>query len=174
MQQSLVMTVIGRDRPGLVEAVAATIDAHHGNWEESRMVQLAGEFAGVLRVEVPAEQAAALEAALGKIPEVSVVVARAVAEPGAAGVRLFELEVVGQDHPGIVHQLARTVAAAGVNVEELETAVVDAPMSGEQLFQAAARLRVPDSLDIEQLRRELERLAADLIVDVRLEAPADG
>ncbi|MFQ5349742.1 MAG: ACT domain-containing protein, partial [Thermoanaerobaculia bacterium] len=42
MQQTLVMTLIGRDRPGLVEALAAIIEEHGGNWEESRMVQLAG------------------------------------------------------------------------------------------------------------------------------------
>jgi glycine cleavage system regulatory protein len=174
MQQSLVMTVIGRDRPGLVESVAAVIDAHDGNWEESRMVQLAGEFAGVLRVQVAAERAAELEAALGDIEDVSVVVARALDEPATAGDHFLELEVVGQDHPGIVHRLAGAMAGSGVNVEELETEVVDAPMSGEQLFKARARLRVPDSLGVDGLRQELERLAADLIVDIRLEAPDTG
>lgn len=175
MRQTLVMTLIGRDRPGLVEAVAGIVGQHGGNWEESRMVRLAGEFAGLLRIQVAEERATDLEKALGNMEGLSVLLARA-PEPGDAadGTRVLELEVVGQDHPGIVHRLAQTLAAGGVNVEELETEVVDAPMSGEQLFRARARLRAPDALGLEELRLELERLAADIIVEVRLEEPKSG
>ena len=80
MRQTLVMTLIGRDRPGLVESVAAIVDTHGGNWEQSRMVRLAGEFAGLLRIQVPAESAAELEAALSDIDGISVIVARAADE----------------------------------------------------------------------------------------------
>ena len=95
-------------------------------------------------------------------------------ETAATGSRFLELDVVGQDHPGIVHALSRALAAAGINVEELETEIVDAPMSGERLFQARARLQAPAALTVEELREELERLAADLIVEVRLEEPKIG
>ncbi len=44
----LVLTLIGPDRPGLVEAVAEPIAAHGGNWLESRMAHLAGQFAGIV------------------------------------------------------------------------------------------------------------------------------
>ena len=169
--QSLVMTVIGRDRPGLVEQLAAVIQDHGGNWEESRMAQLAGEFAGLLRVRVPSARAADLETALGSLDDVSVVVARAPAAAPAGGTRLLALEVVGQDHPGIVHALASALAALGVNVEELETEVASAPMSGELLFRARSKLQAPSSLALEELREQLERLAADLIVDIRLDEP---
>jgi glycine cleavage system regulatory protein len=174
MRQSLVVTLIGHDRPGLVESVAAVVDEHGGNWEESRMVRLAGEFAGLLRVQAPAESANALEKALEDLDGVSVIVMRALDEPAVADARFLDLEVVGQDHRGIVHGLTRSLAANGINVEELETEVVDAPMSGEQLFKAHARLRAPAALTVEGLRQELERLAADLIVDVRLEEPQSG
>lgn len=174
VMQSLVMTLIGRDRPGLVEAVAAIVEAHDGNWEESRMVQLAGQFAGLLRVQSPAEGVGDLERALRNIEGVSVIVARAAAEPAAADAHMLELEVVGQDRRGIVHGLAAALANSGVNVEELETEVVDAPMSGERLFQARARLRAPAALEVEKLRQDLERLAADLIVEITLEEPKTG
>jgi glycine cleavage system regulatory protein len=174
MQQSLVMTLIGRDRPGLVETVAAIVDRHGGNWEESRMVQMAGEFAGLLRIQAAGDRASALEDALRGIEGISVIVARADEASAAPDTRLLALEAVGQDHRGIVHGLASALATSGVNVEELETEVVDAPMSGEQLFQARARLRAPASLTVEDLRSELERVAADLIVEVRLEEPETG
>jgi glycine cleavage system regulatory protein len=169
--QSLVMTVIGRDRPGLVKALAAVIEEHGGNWEESRMAQLAGEFAGLLRVRVPAERAGDLERALGGLEDVAVVVARPPSAPPASRSRLLGLEVVGQDHPGIVHALAGALASMAVNVEELESEVTSAPMSGEPLFRARALLRAPAALDPDRLRGELERLAADLIVDIRLDEP---
>ena len=174
MQQSLVMTLIGRDRPGLVESVAAIVEQHGGNWEESRMVQLAGQFAGLLRVQSPAEGAGELERALRNIEGLSVIVARAAESPPPPDTHVLELEVVGQDHRGIVHGLAAALARNGVNVEELETEVVDAPMSGEQLFKARARLLAPAELSVEDLRENLERLAADLIVEVNLEEPKTG
>ena len=52
---NLVLTLIGPDRPGLVEAVAQPIAANGGNWLESRMAHLGGKFAGILRVDVPAD-----------------------------------------------------------------------------------------------------------------------
>ena len=168
------MTLIGRDRPGLVETVAAIVDEHGGNWEESRMVQLAGEFAGLLRIEAPPEALGTLEDALRGIQGVSVAVARAAEEPESPNARSLELEVVGQDRRGIVHGLAAALAAAGVNVEELETEVVDAPMSGEQLFKAHARLRAPAAVTVDELRSRLERVAADLIVEVVLDEPKNG
>ena len=54
MDSNLVMTVIGADRPGLVEMVAARVADHGGNWLESRMCRLGGQFAGILRVAVAA------------------------------------------------------------------------------------------------------------------------
>ncbi len=169
MKQSLVMTVIGQDRPGLVESLSAIIEAHGGNWEESRMVRLAGQFAGLLHVHVPTEQAAELEATLRGLERLSVVVSRAPEEPAASEEsHLLELEVEGQDHPGIVHRVAQAVAARGVNIEELETDLGSAPMTGQKMFLARARLLAPKSVRLEDLTDDLEDLADDLMVEVKI------
>ncbi len=172
MKQSLVMTIIGKDRPGLVELLSAIIAEHGGNWEESRMVRLAGEFAGLLHVHVGGERAGELETALGRLDGLSVVVARA---PGptsaAAATHLLELDVEGQDHPGIVHRVAAAIAAQGVNVEELETELGTAPMTGQKMFHARARLRAPKDVSLEDLTDKLEELADDLLVEVQVEEP---
>ena len=60
MQLALVMTVIGEDRPGLVDSVAGIVAEQGGNWLESRMSRLGGQFAGILRVQISAEKEAAL------------------------------------------------------------------------------------------------------------------
>ena len=172
MMESMVMTLIGQDRPGLVEVFAAVIDEHGGNWEESRLVQLAGEFAGLVHVQVPTERASDLEAALRRLDGVEVVVARAMRGEELPGdVHMLKLEVVGQDHPGIVRRLSQAVAEWEINIEELETELVSAPMSGDMLFQATARLRAPKTVSLEGLIQKLEKLAADLMVEITLEEP---
>ena len=78
------------------------------------------------------------------------------------------MSLVGNDRPGIVKEIARALAAAHVNVEELSTHISSAPMSGEALFNAKAVLKVPVDLDIDTLQSQLERLADDLIVEIAL------
>lgn len=171
-RESLVMTLIGKDRPGLVASLSAIIDRHGGNWEESRMVELQGEFAGLLHVEIPADRAGDLEEALGGLEGMSVTVARApAAEPSAGDTHVMSLEVVGQDRPGIVHHLSEAIAARGINIEELTSELQSAPMAGGTMFQATARLRAPKSVRLEDLQRDLEGIADDLMVDIDLETP---
>ena len=170
MQRLLVMTVIGQDRPGLVDSVAALVAEHGGNWLESRMSRLGGQFAGILRVEVPGENEPALVAGLKKLESrgLTVVVHPDQPKPIPASPRQSVLEIVGQDRPGIVREISRALASFGVNVEELHTECASAAMSGETLFKARARLSLPESCDAAQIRQKLERIAADLIVEISL------
>jgi glycine cleavage system regulatory protein len=172
----LVLTLIGPDRPGLVEAVASIVAAHGGNWVESRMTQLAGKFAGILRAEMPADKISAAVEALGALEArgLRVVVetaGRVERAPEGALVRMA-LELVGVDRPGIVREISRLLTESGVNVEELVTNRSSAPMSGEVLFWARATVALPASTSVDDLRRALERAAWDLMVDVTLEEPA--
>jgi glycine cleavage system regulatory protein len=170
MQRLLVMTVIGQDRPGLVDSVAGLVAEHGGNWLESRMSRLGGHFAGILRVEVPGENEPALVAGLKKLESrgLTVVVHPDQPKPIPASPRQSVLEIVGQDRPGIVREISHALASFGVNVEELHTECASAAMSGETLFKARARLSLPESCDTAQIREKLERIAADLIVEVSL------
>lgn len=176
MQRSLVMTVIGQDRPGLVESIAGLVARHGGNWLESRMSRLGGYFAGILRVALPPGDEPALTTALKGLETrgLTIVVHPDESAPAAEPQRLSILDIVGQDRPGIVRQISGSLAAHGVNVEELETECDSAAMSGETLFRAHALLNIPDSCDTARLRDELERIAADLIVEIKLaELPKD-
>jgi len=173
MEGYLVLTVIGDDRTGLVEALAETIASHDGNWLESRMSHLAGKFAGVLRVSVPPAQADGLRRALEGLETRGL---RIVAESGSAEAGRYHearLALVGSDHPGIVRDVSTVLARRRVNVEDLDTQRVDAPMSGQPLFKAVARLQLPDDVSLDDLRRDLEAVAHDLMVDVSL-VEADG
>ena len=168
MQLSLVMTVIGRDRPGLVDCLAGLVTVHGGNWLESRMSRLGGQFAGILRVQVPAENEAILVRSLKELERDGLTVVVHSERPKLeelVGPMVF-LEIVGQDRPGIVHQVSHALASHAVNVEQLDTECGSAAMSGETLFKVRAKLNIPESCNLVALRQELEKIAEDLIVDL--------
>ena len=95
----LVLTVIGDDRPGLVGELAAAIATHQGNWLESSMSHLAGKFAGIVRVAVPAAQAAALQAALGRLATLKVVAEASEPKSAATGRRLSLIHISEPTRP---------------------------------------------------------------------------
>jgi glycine cleavage system regulatory protein len=166
----LVLTLLGPDRPGIVELLAGVISAHGGNWLESRMSHLAGKFAGILRAELPSDRVAAALIALAALETRGLKVIAETAAPVALlpAERRMEFELVGLDRPGIVREISQLLASNDVNVEDLVTNRSSAPMSGEMLFEARAHVRVPATTDVARLRADLERLASDLVVEVKL------
>jgi glycine cleavage system regulatory protein len=169
MQIPLVMTIIARDRPGLVDLVARTIAEHGGNWLESRMSHLGGQFAGILRVQAPADQESALKKALQALETqgLTIVVQEDVEPPAVKGACSGAwLEIMGQDRPGIMRQISSALASFGVNVEELHSECSSAPMSGETLFSARIKVWIPPEIPVAGLRGALDRVASDLMVDV--------
>lgn len=171
MRNTLVLTVLAPDRTGLVELLAQRIAAAGGNWEESRMARLAGQFAGILLVTCEAAHSDALVAAMRTLESAGLQITvratpAAAAPPSGAHV---QLALTGADRAGIIRDVSRVLAERGVNVEELESEVSSAPMSGEPLFRARARLRVPPNLALADLRASLEKLAGELMVDLTSE-----
>ncbi len=171
------MTVIGADRPGLVQMVAVRVADHGGNWLESRMCRLGGQFAGILRVEVATNRRDELVNALRTLEvdglRVIIHAESGVAAGALAGGSLALFELVGQDRPGILRSVSGVFATHGVNVEELASERVSAPMGGGTLFQARGTVFVPASVTLAALRVELEKIASDLMVDLKI-APAKG
>ena len=172
MKASVVLTVIGPDRPGLVESIADAVTAHGGNWEEGRMAHLDGYFAGLLRVGVDEAKRDALETALRGLSGLTITSAPSEAPADEAAAPLYNLSVLGQDREGIVLDLSRALSRYGVNVESLESACESAPMSGETLFRASAHLRLPSTVSPDEVRETLEGIGDDLMVDVTL-SPLD-
>lgn len=172
MARALVLTVIGEDRPGLVEELAQLIGRFEGSWDESRMARLAGHFAGVVQIHLPDEQAAGLVAALPGLAAAGLQASVVDSDWSMASVDhrdSFRLELVGQDRPGIIREISHALAALGVSVQDLRTVVESAPMSGERLFRAQAELAPPANVPLEKIRAALEQLADELMVDVTLE-----
>lgn len=166
---TFVLTAIGDDRAGLVNALADVVAEHGGNWERSQMSELAGKFAGIVMVTVPDGRAADLVAALGSLEGVLDVQAHQgdlVAQPDSTRVAL---ELMGTDRPGIVREISAVLARHGVSIDQLVTATREAPMAGGMLFEADAVLDVPAGVTAASLRAALESVAGELMVDIDLE-----
>jgi glycine cleavage system regulatory protein len=169
MKSYLVMTVLGNDRPGLVSSLADTVASHGGNWLESRMARLAGQFAGIVRIECAPDTVDALIHEL-QTPGRSGLTITAVREEEDETIdrRTLVVDVVGNDRPGIVRELSAAVASAGGNIEELTTGLESAPMSGHPMFRAHGIVSIPENTKTEVLIASIECLGGDLTVDVSL------
>ena len=169
----LVITAIGDDRAGLVDALSGVIADHGGNWDRSHMAELAGKFAGIVQATVGDSKATELIDALesleakGLLHITAAVAAADTASNAPTGDRI-RLNLVGQDHPGIVHEVSGVLAANAVSIDELETETVPAPQGGS-LFKATAVLELPEGLSADTLHDALEAVAHDLMVDLYLE-----
>jgi len=163
-----VITVFGEDRPGIISALSEPITRHAGNWERSQLAQLAGKFVGIVEVSVADDRYAALAAELVALDDgLRVTVEGESPESEVAEGEGFLLELLGNDHPGIVAEVSAVLAEHGVSIEELHTEVREAPMAGGHLFEARAFLVAPPT-GTEALRSALEALADELMVDLTL------
>jgi glycine cleavage system regulatory protein len=168
MTTSLVLTFVGDDRPGLVNAISEKLVEFGGTWLESRSVRLAGKFAGVVLVRVPEDSLIPLESALAKLAPsgLRVSIERGAAPESGRPRRTVKLDVVGNERPGIVRDVTQALTRLGVNIEEFASGLEGEPFTGALMFHATARLSVPDGLKLDELRKALEKLAAEIMVDL--------
>ena len=175
----IVLTVIGDDRPGLVDALAQAVTDAGGSWTRSHMSRLGGKFAGIAVVSIDASRGDDLDRRLEPIRAsglLQIVSSPMTADGQVTEVpttsddeRLLALQLVGADRPGIVSEIAGVLAANGVSIVELESATSNAPMSGELLFEASLMLNVPVAVSTDALQQALEGLANELMVDIELD-----
>jgi len=167
---SLIVTAIGADRPGIVSMLSDRAQGFGANWAGSRMTNLAGQFAGMVHFEVPAQNAEPLAQALRGLESsgLRIVIATVETPPPPAGRRMVRLELTGLDRPGIVRDLSRRLAEQGVSIDDLHTEIVNGSNAAEHLFKVKAMLVVPESLTNETLRHSLDALANEMMLDIGL------
>lgn len=167
---SLVVSIVGADRQGIVSSLAERAQRFGANWAASRMTRLAGEFAGMVHLEVPRENADALATALRGLASsgLQVMVARSDGANVANTLRVVELELVGEDRLGIVSNLTKLLAGRGVSIESIHTDILRSGVSGKQTFKVEAHLLVPLSVSVDALQQEVGSLAREMMLDIAL------
>lgn len=164
---TLILTVAGADRPGLVSAVADVVAAHGGNWENSQLAELAGTFAGVIEISVADDRTDALRADLDALDGMLSISVRAGADTSASDAdRRISISVLGDDRAGIVREISGVLSAHALSIESMTTQTRDAAMAGGRLFESSVTATLPASADLDALRADIERLTHDLQVDI--------
>ena len=173
MNQEVILTVVGSDRPGLTRAIADAVYAAGGNWLESHLSRLGGKYVGSVLVELPQARLGELEAAAKAIDAVGlhVEILPAAGENQRSGQSLG-IEIVGQDRPGIVREVTTVLAGLDVNIEDFTTAIEGSAWSGAPLFRAKAKLLIPATVSTDQVRDALERISGEIMVDFSVQGEA--
>lgn len=170
MQTQILVSFIADDRPGIVRSIAETVAAHGGNWLESRMTRLGGKFAGIAKVALALEEVEGLGKALAELEArgITLRVESASPEATATGQARWQLDIIGPDRPGIVHEFSAALAKRHINMVKMRSDISSAPMSADLLFAASALIHVPADTDIDDLREQLDDLAEELTIDYSL------
>jgi glycine cleavage system regulatory protein len=168
MPLNYVITFIGDDQTGIVGALSAVIEKHGGNWLESQLSKLGGKFAGLILVALPDQVVEELHAELKTLRggEWSVRITPTEAVGVVPELANLTLSILGPDRPGIVKEVSRALAEAGINVLELESRVENAAFTGEAMFRAEIRAQAPDNQPIRAIENQLDAIAEAMTLDI--------
>ena len=167
----LVLTIIGRDRAGVVASLADVVRFHEGNWKRSELAEIAGTFAGVVVVEVGDDHVDELLTNLVFLRDQGLHVTaqqveEPVAQPDADDVRL---RLTGDDRPGVVHEISTALSDAGISISRMGT-VTDLPGDdGGKRFEITVQLTVPVGTDLDAVLDSIMEAAASLGIAIDVE-----
>ncbi len=167
--EKIIITLFAKDRPGIVRALSDTVLANNGNWLESSMSRLCGQFTGIIHIAVNSGDKAQLVGALSALSNDGIIVT----VQNTDGLKTDDLEVNGlqilveaNDRPGIIKEITEALATENVNIDNIDTEVESASMAGYQIFRAHLFLAMPDDLTENDLEEVLEDISSDVMVSI--------
>lgn len=165
--KSIVITMVGNDKPGLIDSIATLINEAQGNWQASSFAHMAGHFAGFAEVLISEENEQALLKRLSAHPDLTITSSEGIKSTGPA-LKRASIEIEGNDRVGIVRELSSVLHQFDLNIMQFDSSCESAANWGNQVFKAKTSVELPESLDIDELKDALEALSDDLMVDIKL------
>ena|SRR5881394_1613646 len=167
-----ILTAIGADRPALVDEVSEFIFQRGGNIEDSRMVNLRGQFAIMVLIGAPEPTIARLKSELWQLQQQSnlQIELRPASEARSASAQAipYRLTATAIDQPGLVHRLSHLLRACDVNIESLETHLKPAPITGTPMFEMELIISIPKSTPIAKVKEQISATCGELNIDFEL------
>lgn len=163
--QAMVLSIIGKDKPGLVDEVAQAVANAQGNWLKSSFCQLAGHFAGFVEVSLPKQQHNKLVSDCHALSSLQITLLPANEFLDDNKNRLI-IKVTGNDRKGIVKDVTGALKTFNANITKLDTHCEGAPNWGIPMFNASMDVIVPEGIDADKLQTAIESIADDLMVDI--------
>lgn len=172
MENLLVITAVGKDRPGIVDKLSMAILDCGCNINDSRMTVLGGEFALILLVSGKWNELAKLETqlqGLGDTLSLTITSKRTEPEGHQENLLSYSVDVVSMDHPGIVYKIANFFSSRNINIRELNTNSYAAAHTGTPMFTMSMTVNVPVDIRIATLREDFLDFCDSLNMDAVLE-----
>lgn len=172
--QHVLITIFTEDRPGIVKALSDIILEHQGNWLESSFSTLAGQFAGIVHVEIAESMKSELMLSLEKLSEQNIHIhfpssgniKKDSIQNNNLNINLLQIHVEANDREGIVDEIATALSTHSINIIKIDTHCESASMAGFNLFKAELRVALPEKLNTDQLENILEQVSDDLMVSI--------
>lgn len=170
MRTHIILFLVGKDRPGIVDDLSTLLYERGANIEDSRMATMGGRFSIMTLFSCAPDQLEAIGADLDDLRELGFEISLHEADdpgtvPREAGLP-FKLEIVSMDHPGIIQNVVSILHGHNVNIQNLDTRVTSAPLSGAPLFDLILEASVPADRSIARVKEELMKLAAEMNLDL--------
>ncbi|HEB94636.1 MAG TPA: glycine cleavage system protein R [Gammaproteobacteria bacterium] len=172
MENYLVITALGEDRPGIVGQLSEAVLDSGCNIIDSRMTVLGGEFAVILMAGGKWNELAKLEdtlPGLGKRLDLTLINKRTTDNNPATDLMPYTVEVITLDQPGIVYRLSSFFASRNINIQELNTIRYAAAHTGTSMFALSLTANVPASIHVATLRDEFLDFCEAQNMDATLE-----
>ena len=167
----IAVTIIGKDRPGIVAGAAEVLYRLGCNIEDSSSTILGGEFAMILIVshDRPFSKTRLLQdfKAFGESMQLSVfarVLTKGEVRYEAPAGELCMVSVYGSDRPGIVYRITWELAQRNINISDLNTKLIGSPE--EPVYVLMLEAALPEGLGVEDVSRLLEKLKKELNVEI--------
>ena len=164
---SLIISAVGSDRPGIVSEISGVITSHGGNIEKSRMTRLGSYFTIIMLVMVDSKWEESLLVALQAIKELSITTKGTEPNTVITGENC-QISLSGADNEGIVKVLSKYLAGKSINILEMETHISNAPVTGTPLFNLKAITTIPKSLNLMDIQSEITQIAQKLGVEITI------
>ena len=164
---SLIISAVGSDRPGIVSELSGAITSHGGNIEKSRMTRLGSDFTIIMLVTVDSKWEESLLVALQAIKELSITTKGTEPNTVIAGENC-QISLSGADNEGIVKVLSKYLEGKSINIVEMDTHISQAPISGSPLFNLNAAISIPGEVDGRGIQSDLSQIAQELGVEIHL------
>lgn len=171
--QKIVISAIGKDKPGIVSGVTGILYRHGASIEDSSMSILEENFAMIMIVALPPKSSASaltrdfkkLEKKLSLVISISIPKNKPHVGSSRAKGMPYIVSVLGADKPGIVHRVSKLLADHMANITDLNTKVIGKEGT-KNVYAMVLEIELPPAVSFPSLQRKLGRLGKAIKVDV--------
>lgn len=175
MRSYVVISSMGPDRPGLAKDIAEFFTARGINIERSRGCVLGNEFGMIILTSGKTDDIERLIKDLDSLREKTKldIYVRKTKAPGHRDVLPsipYKLIATSIDHPGIIHQICKSLQTRKVNIDDISTNVNNNPVTGANTFQMVCYFSLPPAIKIIDLKNDFNRISDEYNIDIRFDA----